>query len=193
MIWYWFFIFPPKKKNIAKIASFGEKLNFSHLAICSGYIQSYSIVLRRFNIAIYFPNHSRPMLAQTVAVQVFPSLKFSFFSPATRRHSYGRSFESRSSVRMPSATEQDNIILCFYLSSVRANIKVAAPKATSTTTTHWKNYMKICTIKWSIKWHWLKHVLDCSTFIHVPNNFTMTLTLDRHHGSHYCKKIELHT
>lgn len=41
--------------------------------------------------------------------------------------------------------QQDNIILCFYLSLVRANIKVATPKATSTTATGQQKLWKICT------------------------------------------------
>ena len=117
------------------------------------YLQSYSIVLRRFNIAINFHNNSRPMLVQTVQVfQFFPSLSclvrrsttLSYCLVAWIRLSHSIPL-SISFALYTHCLQQDNIILCFYLSLVRANIKVATPKATSTTATGQQKLWKICT------------------------------------------------
>lgn len=140
-----------EKKIVAKIASFGEKLNILHFAICYLLcIQSYSIVLRRFNNPIYFPNNFKPMLIQTVELFAHTvnsgcktlSIAWSL-EPFTRFHSPYTQCYSRI------------ISFCsffIYLSLVRANIKVATPESHKHNNRTAKT-MKICTYEWSIKWH----------------------------------------
>lgn len=82
------------------------KLNFSHFAICYIHIESYSIVLRRFNNAIYFHNNSTPMLFKQCGGNA--SLHI-FISPS---HFLTLPFSLAPCV----CAQLDNIIFCFYLS-----------------------------------------------------------------------------